>query len=76
MGADVAGVVRLKSGLQGGLGGKLQGNQATFNVTLAELNCTAKLSGTGSTSPAAIEGKFQGQDCKGRPVQGTFKLTP
>ncbi len=40
-GADVAGLVRLKSGLRRG-----------------------------------PSGKIQGQDCKGRPIQGTFKLAP
>ena len=75
-GADVAGVVRLKSGLRGALDGKLQGNQATFNVTLREPDCPAKLSGIASAAPSAIEGKFQGQDCKGQPVQGSFKLIP
>ncbi len=75
-GDNVSGVVRLKSGLRGPLNGKLQGNQGTFQVTLEESGCAIKLTGTGSTSPAAIEGKFQGQDCKGQPVQGTFRLTP
>jgi outer membrane protein assembly factor BamB len=75
-GENVAGVVRLKSGLRGSLDAKLQGNQASFNVTLVESNCPAKLTGTGSASPTALEGKFQGQDCKGQPVQGTFRLAP
>ncbi len=75
-GPDVSGVVRLKCGLRGGLSGKLQGNQGTFQVGLEERDCVMRLTGTGSTSPTAIAGKFQGQDCKGQPIQGTFKLAP
>lgn len=75
-GSDVAGVVRLKSGLRGALDGRLQGTQGTFRVTLEEAACPLRLTGTGTASPAAIEGSFQGQDCRGQPVQGTFKLTP
>ena len=75
-GADVAGVVRLKSGLRGPLSGKVQGNQGSFSLTLGEPECPTRLTGTGSVAPTAIEGKFQGQDCKGQPVQGSFRLAP
>ena len=63
-GSDVAGVVRLKSGLRGSLDGKLQGNQGTFRVTLGESACLLQLTGSGPATPTGIEGKFQGQDCK------------
>lgn len=75
-GGDVAGVVRLKSGLGGPLEGKLQGGQATFRATLGEPECAVRIGGTASTSPRSIEGKFQGQDCRGQTLGGTFRLTP
>ncbi|MBI4840489.1 MAG: PQQ-like beta-propeller repeat protein [candidate division NC10 bacterium] len=73
---SVAGVVRLKSGFRGPLEGRLQGAQAIFRATLGEPECAIRLTGSASTSPAAIEGRFQGQDCRGQAVQGSFKLTP
>jgi outer membrane protein assembly factor BamB len=75
-GGEVAGVVRLKSGLRGPLEGRLQGGQATFRATLGEPECARRISGTASASPRSIEGKFQGQDCRNQALQGTFKLTP
>ena len=75
-GTEVAGVVRLKSGLRGALEGKLQGSQATFYVTLREPDCAGRLAGTATGAPAGIEGKFEGHDCRGQSIQGTFKLAP
>jgi hypothetical protein len=73
-GENVAGVVRLKSGLRGPLSGRVQGNQGSFSLTLDDPECPIKLTGTGSVSPTTIEGKFQGHDCKRQPVQGSFRF--
>ena len=69
-------MVRLKSGMRGALDGKLQGKDATFRVTLNEPDCPIRLTGTASAAASSIDGRFQGQDCGGQPVQGTFKLAP
>ena len=42
----------------------------------AEGTCAIRLTGAASASPTAIEGMFQGQDWKGQPIRGSFKLTP
>jgi outer membrane protein assembly factor BamB len=73
---DVAGIVRLKSGLRGPLDGKLQGKQGTFRVSLGESDCPIRLTATAAVSVEAVEGKFQGQDCRSQVLQGTFRLTP
>jgi outer membrane protein assembly factor BamB len=75
-GSDVDGILRLKSGLRGPLDGKVQGRQATFRATLGEADCLIRLTGTASVSPGSAEGTFQGQDCRGQAVQGSFRLMP
>ncbi len=76
-GKDIAGILRLESGLRGPHGARLGGNHGTFLATLGEPDRLIRLTGTPSTGSAAtIDWNFQGHDCRGQTLQGTFKQAP